>query len=130
MKKKLKLVIMISSILMSSLICFDLIERKIMLNKHAEVHRFGWDHPDRAIRLGRYNGCPVMYYEFEGDGWQSYFYYIDNFYFSIYDDSDIYLLKNNNLYNLKEAYDNGFINTDQVAVIYYRWQYYLTKSNL
>ena len=101
-----------------------------MINKHAEVHIFGWDDPDKAIRLGRYNGCPVIYYDFGGDHWYSYSYYIENFRFSIYDYSDIYLLKNNNLYTLKEAYDNGFINANQVAIIYYRWQCYLTKSNL
>ena len=120
MKKKNKIIGISLVAIISSILIFDIVERNIMLNKL--VQKYEWAEPIRTVRLGRYNGCPAFYYEFvEGSNCKTNSYTIENFTFSIYDYEDVYLLKNNKIYTLEEAYKNGFVTSNQVAIIYLKF---------
>lgn len=120
MKKKIKSIIISLVVIVCFLFTFNLVEKKVMLSKL--INKYEWAEPLKTVRLGRYNGCPVVFYEIvEGNNFETSNYYIENFHFSFYDYENIYLFKNNKLYTLQEAYENGFVTSNQVAIIYLKF---------
>ena len=75
------------------------------------------------VKLGRYNGAVAVFYSSSGDGMN--IYKIEHIYFAYprYND-DIFIYKNEKIYDLRTAYKLGIVNIKQVAKIQLEYNEY------